>query len=165
MNTKKITIAMMGISSLATLTLIAAPLVIVQVPAPAPPAVTVVTAVPDTYVWDGIEFVGVVGPDYYYLGPGKVWLPFDSVRLTRFHDWERIHGDWRTHAIRNELYRRDAHGHEVQLHDNRVQQDLRHDAHDIRHDAHDDARTINQDVHDNGHDKDISHDKDHDHDH
>ena len=45
------------------------------------------------------------------LGPGNVWLPFDSVRVARFHDWERDdHADWRDHAIRNELYRRDAHG-------------------------------------------------------
>ena len=125
---------MMG--SFATLTLIAGPIVTIQVPAPvvtvqvpAPPAVTVEATVPDSYVWDGVEFVGVVGGQYYYLGAGNVWLPFDAVRVARFHDWEKAHADWRTHAIRNELYRHDAHGHEVPLHDDR--------AHDVSHDNHD----------------------------
>jgi hypothetical protein len=144
--TKKIAIAI-GITSLATLPLMSGPVITVQVPAPVvtvqvpAPAVTV-EAVPDTYVWDGVEYVGVVGGAYFYLGPGNVWLPFDSVRVARFHDWEKIHADWRDHAIRNEQYRHDAHGHEVPLHDAG-----QHDAppsHDVSHD---------------------NNDKDHDHDH
>ena len=76
--TKKFAIAMTG--GFATLTLIAGPIVTIQVPVPAvtvqvpAPAVTVETTVPDTYVWDGVEYVGVVGTQYYYLGDGNVWL-------------------------------------------------------------------------------------------
>jgi hypothetical protein len=153
MNRKKIAIAMMGISSLATLTLIAAPpLVVVQVPVPAitvqvpappAPAVTVEITVPDTYAWDGVEFVGVVGTQYYYLGPDNVWLSLDTVRVARFHDWEKDHADWRTHAIRNELYRHDAHGRAVPLRDE--------PARVISHDK-------GQDAHDKGNDKDQNHD-------
>lgn len=125
----------MGISGLAALPLMAgpaivvqvpAPVVTVQVPAPAPPAVTVDIAVPDTYIWDGVEYVGVVGGQYYYLGPGDVWLSLDADRLARWHDWEKIHADWRDHAIRNDLYRHDAHGHVVPRHDD-VSHDVSHD--------------------------------------
>ena len=110
----KIAIAM-GITGLAALTLIAGPSVTVQVPAPSvtvqvpAPAVTVEVA-PDFYVWDGVEFVGVIGTQYYYLGPGNVWIVCDPVRIERFHGWEKGHADWRDHAIHNELYR--AHGHD-----------------------------------------------------
>jgi hypothetical protein len=76
--------------------------------------VTVDATVPDDYVWDGYEYVGVVGDQYYYLGPDHVWLVADPVRLGRFHGWEGSHPDWRTHAIRNDQFRRDAHGHVVQ---------------------------------------------------
>lgn len=68
-----------------------------------PPAVTV--AVPDSYVWDGNEYVGVVGSQYYYLGPGNVWVVMDPPRLHRFQTWERGHPDWRSHATRNVHYR------------------------------------------------------------
>lgn len=84
-----------------------APPVTVQVPAP---AVTVDVGVPDAYAWDGYEYVGVIGTQYYYLGAGDVWLPLDEDRLTRWQGWAKAHGDWRDHAIRNERYRRDAHG-------------------------------------------------------
>ncbi|HEY1716709.1 MAG TPA: hypothetical protein VGH42_00255 [Verrucomicrobiae bacterium] len=88
---------------------------IVVAPAPVvvapPPATVEVAAVPDDYVWDGYEYVGVVGDQYYYLGPGNVWLVCDPVRLERFHGWEGSHRDWRVHAIRNDRYRNDAHGH------------------------------------------------------
>ena len=122
MNTTKKIIIAMGVSSLAALPLMAGPVVTVQVPAPAvtvqvsAPAVTV-EAVPDTYAWDGSEYVGVVGDQYYYLGPGNVWLALDAPRLARFHDWEKVHADWRVHATRNELYRHDSHGHDVPFHD------------------------------------------------
>jgi hypothetical protein len=86
------------------------------VPAPAP-AITVNVGVPDDYVWDGNEYVGLVGDQYYYLGPDHVWLSLDARRRALFHDWERTHADWRLHTIRNEQYRRDAHGHDVPFRD------------------------------------------------
>ena len=58
--------------------------------------------VPASYVWDGGEYVGFVGGQYRYLGPGGVWLVCDSFRLDRFHGWERGHPDWRRTAVRNE---------------------------------------------------------------
>ncbi len=73
--------------------------------------------VPDNYVWDGYEYVGVIGNQYYYLGPGNVWLPLGSDRFLRFRTWESDHHDWRIHAIHNELYRRDAQGHDHPWHD------------------------------------------------
>jgi hypothetical protein len=78
----------------------------------APPPVEVAPAmVPDSYVWDGYEYVGLVGDQYYYLGPGNVWLFCEPFRLERFHGWERGHADWRNHAIRNDRYRTDRNGH------------------------------------------------------
>jgi len=71
-----------------------------------------VVMVPETYVVVGEETFGFVGGQYVYLGAGNVWLVCDSYRLERFHGWERDHPDWREHAIRNEIYRRDAQGHE-----------------------------------------------------
>jgi hypothetical protein len=65
------------------------------------PGVVVTVGVPDSYVWDGVEFVGVVGGQYMYLGPGGAWLVCDSYRLDRFHGWERGHPDWRRTAVRN----------------------------------------------------------------
>ena len=130
---------MIGVSSIAVLTSMAGPSVIVQVgapppvivvPAPPPPPPVVVSAVPDTYVWDGYEYVGVVGTQYFYLGVGNVWLPFDSVRVVRFHDWEKVHADWRDHAIRNDRFRNDAHGHVVPM------RAPAHDDHPIDH-SHD----------------------------
>lgn len=67
--------------------------------------------VPETYTWDGVEYVGLVGDQYFYLGPGDVWLVAGPDRLAFFHGWERGHPDWRNHATRNDRYRRDAHGH------------------------------------------------------
>jgi hypothetical protein len=68
----------------------------------APPQAVVTVGVPDSYAWDGYEYVGLVGGQYMYLGPGGVWLGLDPFRLDRFHGWERGHPDWRGHAIRNE---------------------------------------------------------------
>jgi len=138
MNAKLITL--FGAASLASCTLIAGPFVVVQPPVvvvspivPAP-AITVTVGVPDEYVWDGYEYVGVVGGQYYYLGPDHVWLVLDAPRVARFHDWERTHADWRVHAIRNEQYRRDAHGHDVPFRDGHaapnVHPDHGHDADD-----------------------------------
>lgn len=67
--------------------------------------------VPDTCVWDGCENVGLVGGQYYYLGPGNLWLVAEPFRLDRFHGWEGGHADWRAHAVRNDRYRTDRNGH------------------------------------------------------
>lgn len=79
--------------------------------APAPVVVAEPVMVPETYIWDGYEFVGLVGSEYFYLGSGNVWLVAEPFRLERFHGWERGHPDWRMHAIRNEHYRTDRNGH------------------------------------------------------
>lgn len=84
---------------------VAAPAPVVVVDAPGP------VMVPDSYVWDGVEYVGLVGDQYYYLGPGNVWLVCDPFRLERFHGWDRDHAGWRDHAIRNDRYRTDRNGH------------------------------------------------------
>jgi len=76
-----------------------------------PPPVVTVDVVPDDYVWDGFEYVGVVGGAYFYLGPGNVWITCDRDRVERFHGWERDHRDWREHAVHNDRFRNDAHGH------------------------------------------------------
>jgi hypothetical protein len=89
------------------------PVVTVSVPAPPPPlAVTVQVVAPDSYYWDGYENVGVVGDQYYYLGPGNVWMVMDADRLHRFHDWEGKNPDWHSHAIHNEKYRTMDHAHD-----------------------------------------------------
>jgi len=67
--------------------------------------------VPDEYTWDGVEYVGLVGDQYYYLGPGHMWLVAEPWRLERFHGWERDHRDWREHATVNIQFRTDFHGH------------------------------------------------------
>jgi hypothetical protein len=66
-----------------------------------PPEAVVTVGVPDSYVWDGVEFVGVVGGQYMYLGPGGAWLVCEPFRLERFHGWERGHPDWHRTAIHN----------------------------------------------------------------
>jgi hypothetical protein len=84
----------------------------------APPLVVDADVIPDDYVWDGYEYVGVVGGQYYYLGPGNVWLVCEPWRLDRFHAWVGIHPDWHGHAVRNDHYRYDRHGHYRPWHDN-----------------------------------------------
>jgi hypothetical protein len=117
-------ISVLGVASLATCTLVAGPFIVVQPPVvvvnPPPPVVSVTVGVPDDYVWDGTEYVGLVGNQYYYLGPNHVWLTVDAPRLARFNGWARNHGDWRLHAIRNDKYRSDAHGHVVPFRDVRA---------------------------------------------
>jgi hypothetical protein len=114
MKTKKLVVLVFGMTVLAALPAMAGVGVGVRIDVPAPvvvvpaPAVTV-QAVPDSYVWDGTEYVGVVGSQYYYLGPGNVWLTLDGPRVARFHEWERGHADWRSHATRNERFRHDNH--------------------------------------------------------
>jgi hypothetical protein len=93
------------------------PVVVAPAPVVVAPAPVEVVMVPDGYVWDGYEYVGLVGDQYFYLGPGDVWLVCDPFRLDRFHGWERGHPDWRAHAIRNDRFRKDAHGHVQPRHD------------------------------------------------
>jgi hypothetical protein len=83
------------------------------------PVVEVPVMVPETYVWDGYENVGLVGDQYFYLGAGNVWLAAEPFRLERFHGWERGHPDWRVHAIRNDRFRTDRNGHVQPRHDER----------------------------------------------
>jgi|SRR5579862_6308486 len=115
--TVKVIALAIAITGQATVTSVSGPVVTVQVPAPvvtvqAPaPAITITMVVPDTYVWDGFEFVGVVGNQCLYLGDGGYWLPCDTLRLRRFHTWEKANADWRAHAIENVRYRVDARGH------------------------------------------------------
>jgi hypothetical protein len=78
---------------------VASPQIVVSSPA------ATITAAPDSYVWDGSEYVGVVGTQYYYLGPGNVWMVMDPPRLHRFQGWEKGHPTWRTHATHNVRYR------------------------------------------------------------
>jgi hypothetical protein len=85
---------------------VVAPPVVVAAPVVVEPAM-----VPEAYTWDGVEYVGLVGDQYFYLGAGNVWLVAGPDRLERFHGWERGHPDWRDHAVRNDHYRKDAHGH------------------------------------------------------
>ena len=63
-------------------------------------------AVPESYVWDGSEYVGTVGDQYYYLGSDNVWQPMDSGRLDRFQAWEKDNPNWRDHATHNDSYYR-----------------------------------------------------------
>jgi hypothetical protein len=94
----------------------------------APPPVEVAPVmVPDSYAWDGYEYVGLVGDQYYYLGPGNVWVFCEPFRLERFHGWERGHADWRNHAIRNDHYRTDRNGHVQPRHDERQEKDRKAD--------------------------------------
>jgi len=124
-----------GLASLAGAALISgcvvSPYGDVAVAAPAP-AVTVAVGVPDDYVWDGYEYVGVIGGQYYYLGPGNVWIVCDPVRVARFHDYIGVHPDWHAHVIINERYRRDAGGHEHPWHENHSQD--RNQGHGHNHD-------------------------------
>jgi len=80
---KKIIALVTGITGLATLTSMSGPVVIVQPPAPVVtvqvPAPVITVAVPDAYVWDGFEFVGIVGMDYFYLGQSG-WRVFKDGR-------------------------------------------------------------------------------------
>jgi len=53
---------------------------------------------PETYIWDGFEYVGVAGGEYMYLGPSGFWYHCEPWRLERFHGWERGHGNWKSHS-------------------------------------------------------------------
>jgi hypothetical protein len=120
-----------GLVSGLTLTCMAGPGIIIVPPsppsvvitAPAPPAPVVVAApaptviVPDDYYYDGTEYVGVVGGQYYYLGSDNNWVVMDPVRLHRFNDWQRGHADWQTHAVHNDRYRGNIPAHAQPMHE------------------------------------------------
>jgi hypothetical protein len=154
LNPMKLLVFTAGISGLTTLMAPAGPVVVVSAPAPAvtvaipavtvvSPAVTVETTVPDTYYWDGYENVGIIGSQYYYLGPGNVWLAMDTPHLAHFHAWQNAHADWRTHSVRNELYRHDAHGHTVPMRDDHP--------HAVSVPGHDQGHDQNNNGHDQPH--------------
>jgi hypothetical protein len=69
------------------------------------PAPMMTTRAPTSYVWDGRQNVGVVGSQYFYLGPGNVWIAMDPGRMNHFRGWERAHPNWRTWATPNVRYR------------------------------------------------------------
>ena len=146
MKTRNIIAVAIGVSSLAALNATAGPRVgvSIEVPAPPPPPVyspgtTVETAVPDYYVWDGSEYVGVINGQYYYLGPGNMWVPMDQPRWYRFHEWERHNGDWRHHEIYNDRFRHE--NHEWEEHEEHEHHGDEHhgdfDHHDRDHHDHD----------------------------
>jgi hypothetical protein len=99
-----------------------APVVVDAGPPPAPEVDVSVDVVPDNYVWDGYEYVGVVGGGFYYLGPGNVWIVCDRDRYDRFNGWQRDHPDWRNHMVRNDRFRNDAHGHAHPMGQERIAQ-------------------------------------------
>jgi hypothetical protein len=147
MKTNRLILAVLGFSTLAALPSMAGVGIQINVPAPVvtipAPAVTVQTpavtvGVPDSYVWDGTEYVGMVGGAYLYLGPGDVWLPMDGPRLARFHDWAHGHADWQSHAIHNDRYRAHADAHATPMHDDHNARDVHPDDHS--HDSDRDHR-------------------------
>lgn len=79
------------------------PAVAVQPVPPPSPAVVAPAPVyaPDSYIWDGYEYVGLANGQYVYWNAG-VWLPCGPVILGRFHGWERYHPGWRRGAFRYE---------------------------------------------------------------
>lgn len=72
-----------------------------------PPVVVAPTPVafPPNYWWDGFQFVGMVGNQVYYLGPGNVWTPMDPVHLGHWQTWQRTNPNWRNRSIPNTRYR------------------------------------------------------------
>jgi hypothetical protein len=60
--------------------------------------------VPRRYVWDGFEFVGRGGNQYFYLGPNNVWMVMDNARLRRFQEFQIANPNWQQNQIRNTRY-------------------------------------------------------------
>ena len=67
-------------------------------PPPPPPGVAVIGFVPDYCFWDGYEYVGWYGDNYYYWGPRRVWVVCDPVRVQRVNVWVAAHPNWRPQA-------------------------------------------------------------------
>jgi hypothetical protein len=107
MTTKRLSVGLLGLLTVMAVAVsgcyTAPPSVAVQsypAPAVAPvPVPTTVTYVPDYYVWDGYEYVGVRGGEYMYWR-GNTWIAADPVIVGRFHGWERYHPGWRRNALR-----------------------------------------------------------------
>jgi hypothetical protein len=91
-----------------TLPCFAPPNVFITAPAPAPSST--IAVVPDSYVWDGSEYVGIVAGQDYYLGPGDVWIPCSPAQVHRFQQYQASHPDWQSHMTTNEKYRYSNHG-------------------------------------------------------
>lgn len=53
---------------------------------------------PESYVWDGYEYVGLYGDQYVFWNAGA-WDVCGAVMLGRFHGWESYHPAWRSHAV------------------------------------------------------------------
>lgn len=88
-----------------TVTITPPPPPTVVITAPAPPPTVTVAVVPDDYVYDGTEYVGIVDGQYYYLGPDNTWIVMDPVRMHRFQVYMGDHKDWRDHMTHNTKYR------------------------------------------------------------
>lgn len=107
----KYVLSIMSVGFALALACMAGPSIIITPPTvvvSAPPPVVVSPApvlVPDSYFWDGTEYVGIVGTQYYYLGPGNVWIIMDAPRLHRFQVWQKSNPDWRSHSVHNTRYR------------------------------------------------------------
>ena len=68
-------------------------------PPPPPPGVAVVGFAPDYCFWDGYEYAGWYGGEYYYWGPRQVWVVCDPVRSQRVNVWVKTHPDWRARTV------------------------------------------------------------------
>jgi hypothetical protein len=60
---------------------------------------------PETYIWDGFEYIGIVGDQYVYLAPGNVWMIAEPYRMSRINRYRDSHPDWREHSTRNTHFR------------------------------------------------------------
>ena len=67
-------------------------------PAPAVAPPTAFTYAPDSYVWDGYEYVGVYNDQYVYWN-GLSWYYCDPPRVGRFQIWIGGHPDWLVRAV------------------------------------------------------------------
>ena len=53
---------------------------------------------PESYVWDGSEYVGLYGDQHVYWNSGT-WDVCGAVMLERIHGWETDHPAWRSEAV------------------------------------------------------------------
>ena len=89
-----------------------------------PPRVAVVGFVPDYCFWDGYEYVGWYGDDYYYWGPHRTWIICDPIRVQHVKVYVQDHPNWGTRVRPNVQYPVDANGHPHPL---RIPPPVRHD--------------------------------------
>ena len=57
--------------------------------------------IPESYIWDGNEYVGWVGDRYVYYN-GNRWYACGPEQMARFHEYGRSHPDWRSRSYRYE---------------------------------------------------------------